>query len=178
MKESTVSVFEKCNRLIGKLGAMSAALASTLLIVVCTTGFSNTAEPPPDVATDVQPFVGTWQAMFEGKVFQVVTLELKNGKLTGSVSRGHIDLNEDGVMTGAELKEGSDPIIESKLDGKILRLTTPDRADNQASDAKPGTNTFEMTLTAKDEATIMPVDDEIKKEMPKFKPWKLERVKK
>lgn len=174
-----MSLFATCNRVSEKFGAMSAALASTLLMVVClAVHFPVQAASSASAPADLQPFVGTWHAKFDEKVFQIVILELKNGKLTGSVSRTHVELNDDGVMTAAELKEGSDPIIDSKLDAKVLRLTTANQADGHVSPTKPDTITFEMTLTGKDEATIIPVDDEIKKEMPKFKPWKLERLKK
>lgn len=169
------SLLRRRDGLIRKPGAMCAALALSLLILVCTAAFSTGAASSAPANADPQPFVGTWQAKFDGKVFQIVTLELKNGKLTGSVSRGHIELNDEGGMTAAELKEGSDPIVDAKLKGNVLNFITTSRSE--AANAKPDTDTFEMTLTGKDEATISPVDDEIKKEMPKFKPWKLERVK-
>jgi len=155
-----------------KLSSVSAALASTLLLVVWTTAFSTRAIPSAQASANLQAFVGTWQAKFDGKVFQIVILELKNGKLTGSVSRGHIELNDEGVMTAAELKEGSDPIIDSRLEGKVLHLTTSDQTE------KSEKINFDLTLTGTDEATIIPVDDEIQKEMPNFKPWKVERVRK
>lgn len=174
-----VNLLQRRKWLIKKLATVSSVMTSTLFMVVCfALIFPVHAASSTPSSADLQPFVGTWQAKFDGKVFQVVTLELKNGRLIGSVSRGHVELNDDGVLTAAELKEGSDPIVDSRFDGKAVILTTTDQADAQATNAKPDTNTFEMTLTGKDEATIIPVDDEIKKEMPKFKPWKLERVKK
>jgi beta-lactamase regulating signal transducer with metallopeptidase domain len=182
LEERIVNLLRKPNQFSKKLGHISTALASSVLVLVCVaaSAFSVQVAPAAKAGGDLQPFVGTWQAKFNGKVFQTVVIETKDGKLTGTVTHGSVQMNDQGEMTGAELKEGSDPITAYKLEGKVLHLTVTGEASVNAdgTDTKLDTTNFEMTVAGKDDGTIIPVDDDIKSDMPAMKPWKLERVKK
>ena len=111
---------------------------------------------------ETEPFVGTWQAKFKGKIFETIKLEKKQDKLTGTVS--HADVNVDpnnGELAGVKVLDGSDAIVEAKLTGGILRITEED--DLQ----------FEMKITGADQAQLQVV---MPPNSPTVKPWKLERV--
>ena len=180
LEERIVNLLRKPNQFSKKLGHISTALASSVLVLVCVAASAFSVQVAAKGGADLQPFVGTWQAKFNDKVFQTVVIETKDGKLTGTVTHGSVQMNDQGEMTGAELKEGSDPITAYKLEGKVLHLTVTGEANVNAdgSDSKVDTTNFEITITGKDAGEIIPVDDDIKKDMPTLKPWKLERVKK
>ena len=99
-----------------------------------------------------------------------VKLEKQNGKLTGSVSHGQVGVDEKtGEMTDAEERDGSDPIVEAKLTGGVLRITTKEEGSHETLQS-------EMKLTGIDQAEIrllVPPEESV----PAFKPWKLERAK-
>ena len=149
---------------------VSAVAVSALLIVSCleVSGFSIQVGQPNKMNADLQPFVGTWQAKFKGKVFQTIKLEWKGDKLGGTVS--HADINVDpksGELIEAEASDGNDAIAEAKLKNGTLLIT------EAADDVQ-----FEMKITGADEAQlqiVIPAD--AAKEVPTPKPWKLVRVK-
>ena len=119
------------------------------------------------VDADLQPFVGTWQAKFKGKVFQTIKLEWKGDKLGGTVS--HADINVDpksGELTEVEVSEGNDPIMEANLKDGTLLITAEDATQ------------FEMKITGADEAQLqIVIPPDVAAEVPAVKPWKLVRVK-
>ena len=159
-----MNVIAKANRFRKSSARASTIGASGLLVAMClgVSGFSIQVTQAQSRDADLQPFVGTWQAKFKGKIFETIKLEKKQDKLTGTVS--HADVNVDpknGDLTGVEVLDGSDAIVEAKLTGGILRITEED--DLQ----------FEMKITGADQAqlqVVMPPDS------PTVKPWKLERV--
>jgi hypothetical protein len=145
-----------------------------VLSILCLSSFFAFASEfaqgskPATKDADVQAYVGTWQARFDGKVFQTIKLENTQGKLTGTVSRGDLGVNDQGELISAEALEGSDPILEAKMGFGVLRLTTK-REDEE------DTIQFEMKLTSSDAAELRIVGIP---EAEKIKPWQLERVKK
>jgi len=157
----------KCNQVMsGKVlfGALSILCLSTFIAFASP---SAQGSKPATKEADVQPYVGTWQARFNGKVFQTIKLENTQGKLTGTVSRGDLGVNEQGELISAEPLEGSDPILEAKVGFGVLRLTTKREDEDE-------TIQFEMKLTAADAAELRIVGIP---EAKKIKPWKLERAK-
>jgi len=143
--------------------------ASVLLIVVCLeiSGFSIQVSQPKKMNAELQPFVGTWQAKFKGKVFQTIKLNKNQDKLTGTVS--HADISVDpktGELTDVDVLDGSDAIVEATLTNGTLLITEQD-----------GTQ-FEMKVTGTDEAELhIVIPPDAVEEVPAAKPWKLERVK-
>ncbi len=122
------------------------------------------ASPSSNANAGLEQFVGPWHAKFKGKIFETVVLNNQDGKITGTVSRGEIQLNDNGELTSAEQIEGSDPIIESKVTGKTLHITCKDE-DGDSIKA-------EIRLTADDQAELQMVTPP---NVPGPKPWKLER---
>ena len=164
LEDRIMNVIAKTNRFRKSWARASALGASGCLLATClgVSGLSIQVSQAQSRGADLQPFVGTWQAKFKGKVFETIKLEKKHDKLTGTVS--HADVNVDpktGELGGVTVLDGSDTIVEAKLIGGILRITEEDDVQ------------FDMKITGGDQAqlqVVMPPDG------PTVKPWKLERV--
>jgi beta-lactamase regulating signal transducer with metallopeptidase domain len=101
---------------------------------------SNTAEK----------FAGTWHWIFDGRSFATMILTRSESGFTGTVTPSRIALNDDGTLRQADPSEDStpSPIRSAKLEGSALHVTVKD-----------GDETFEFTVTLKDEthAEIRPI---------------------
>jgi len=141
--------------------------ASVIVVCLEISGFSIQVSQPKKMNAELQPFVGTWQAKFKGKVFQTIKLNKNQDKLTGTVS--HADISVDpktGELTDVDVLDGSDAIVEATLTNGTLLITEQD-----------GTQ-FEMKVTGTDEAELhIVIPPDAVEEVPAAKPWKLERVK-
>jgi beta-lactamase regulating signal transducer with metallopeptidase domain len=159
-----MNVIARANRFRKSWARVSTIGVSGLLVAMClgVSGLSIQVTHAQTRNADLQPFVGTWQAKFKGKVFQTIKLEKKQNKLTGTVS--HADVNVDprnGELSAVEVHDGSDAVVEAKLTGGILRITEEDRLQ------------FDMKITGADQAQLQVVTPP---DGPTVKPWKLERV--
>jgi len=169
LEDRIVNLLERANR-VRKARAQALVLATlTLLTVTClgVSAVSIQVIQPTTTDADLQQFVGTWHAQFKGKTFLTIKLEQQQGKLTGTTSHADMQVGKDGELTSAEEHEGSDPIVEAKLTGGVLLITTKEE-DSQ------DTIQCEMKLTGTDQAelrVLAPPD------VPTPKPWKLERAK-
>jgi beta-lactamase regulating signal transducer with metallopeptidase domain len=169
LEDRIVNLLERANR-VRKTRAQALVLATlTLLTVTClgVSAVSIQVTQPTSTDADLQQFVGTWHAQFKGKTFLTIKLEQQQGKLTGTVSHADLQVGKDGELTSAEEHEGSDRIVEAKLTGGVLLITTK-QEDSQ------DTIQCEMKLTGTDQGelrVIAPPD------VPTPKPWKLERAK-
>jgi beta-lactamase regulating signal transducer with metallopeptidase domain len=164
LEERIMNVVAKANRFRKSWARASAIGAWGLLIATClgVSGLSIQVTQAQSRDADLQPFVGTWQAKFKGKVFETIKLEKKQGKLTGTVS--HADVNVDpktGELGGVTVHDGSDAIVEAKLKGGILRITEEDDVQFDMKITEPGQAQLQV---------VMPPDGLT------VKPWKLERV--
>jgi hypothetical protein len=97
-----------------------------------------------DDAADQKPFLGTWQAKFQGRVY--FTIRLAGGEeIGGTVSTGKISFDDDGDLTEAEpsptgkVSPIRNPVIENgKLtfevedDGEPLKMEMKLVGENQA----------------------------------------------
>lgn len=110
---------------------------------------------------------GTWQAKFKGKIFQTLKLEIKQGKLTGTVSHANVGVDQSGELTDVEVLDGSDAITEAKLTSGLLRITEQDAIQ------------FEMKIIGANQAQIQIIipPAEASQVPTTPKPWKLERSK-
>jgi beta-lactamase regulating signal transducer with metallopeptidase domain len=169
LEDRIMNVLATANR-VRKTRARALVLATlTLLIVTClaVSGVSIQVAQPTSTDADLQQFVGTWHAHFNGKTFLTINLEKQQGKLTGTVSHIDIQVDKDGELTSAEEHEGSNPIVEAKLTGGTLLITTKEEDSDD-------TIQCEMKLTGSDQAELRilaPPD------VPTPKPWKLQRAK-
>ncbi len=150
-------------RLYNKM-SVQVSLAATCFLVAAY--FAVAACLAQAVQPTLQQFAGTWQARFDGKVFQTIKLEMHEGQLTGTASGIHIEQSSSGKLTRAESTGVSDPIAEAKLTDKTLLLTI------KVKDSED-TVQFEMTLTGTDQAQIRLVAPG---EGGSPKPWKSERT--
>jgi beta-lactamase regulating signal transducer with metallopeptidase domain len=169
LEDRIMNVLARANGIRKKWARLSALGVLGLLIATClgVSAFSFQVTQLHNTDADLQPFVGTWEAKFRGKIFQTIKLEKKQDKLTGTVSHADVSVDpKSGELTEVEVRDGRDAIVEAKLTSGVLRITEED--DIQ----------FEMKLTGADQAqleVVIPPDDAGK--VPKPKPWKLERAK-
>ncbi len=126
----------------------------------------GTKSPAPDANGDRQ-FVGTWHAEFKGKTFLTIKLEKQEDKLIGTVSHADIQLSNAGELTSAEERDGSSPIIETKVTNGILRITSKDDESQDMIEC-------ELKLTGTDQAELRML---VPPDVPKPKWWKLVRTK-
>jgi hypothetical protein len=93
----------------------------------------------------VKDFAGTWNWMFEDRRFATMTLKQDGNDLTGSMTNGHIDLDERGRISGAKAEKGTTPIVKSILEDGNLILLARDGDDETE---------FAMTLTSPSTAEL------------------------
>jgi hypothetical protein len=123
------------------------ALAGFLLMCGVPAGISqapaaNSAAP---AAVKAKDFAGTWNWMFQDKRFATMTLEQQGDQVTGTMTNGHIDLDELGKITNASSVTGSTPIVKTTMeDGRLILL---------AKDGEDETE-FAMTLTSPSTAEL------------------------
>jgi hypothetical protein len=102
------------------------------------------------ISNPAEKFAGTWHWMFNKKSFVTMILVWDGSRFTGSVTGSRIALNDDGTLSQADPSENSapSPISYAKLEGSALHVTVKD-----------GDETFEFTVTLKDEthAEIHPI---------------------
>ncbi|PYX27439.1 MAG: hypothetical protein DMG77_19040 [Acidobacteria bacterium] len=169
LEDRIMNVLARANHIRKTWARASALVSSGLLIATClgVSAFSFQVTQLHNTDADLQPFVGTWQAKFRGKIFQTIKLEKKHDKLTGTVSHANVSVDpKSGELTEVEVVDGRDAIVEAKLTSGILRITEED--DIQ----------FEMKLTGADQAQLeIVISPRDAGKVPKPKPWKLERAK-
>lgn len=90
-------------------------------------------------------FAGTWNWMFEDRRFATMTLKQDGEQLTGTMTNGHIDLDDRGRITNATAAKGDTPIVKATMaDGTLILL---------AKDGDDETE-FAMTLTSSSTAEL------------------------
>ena len=119
----------------------------------------------PANATNAQAFLGKWQGTFQGKVFITVYLSGDAHKLSGTMSKADIELNDAGELTKAEVNEGSNPITNATVKGSRLRITAKSDDGDEINS--------EIDLVGADEAELRLI---VPPDVPRPKPWKLARV--
>jgi beta-lactamase regulating signal transducer with metallopeptidase domain len=170
LEDRVMNVLANANRFRKTWARASALGASGLLITAClgVSGFSIQVTQPHNTDANLQPFVGTWQATFKGKIFQTIKLEKKQDKLTGTV-RFHANIRVDpksGEFTDVEVLDGRDAIVGAVLTDRILRIT-------EADDLQ-----FDMKVTGAGQAQLeIVIPPDVVGKVPTPKPWKLERAK-
>jgi hypothetical protein len=106
------------------------------------------AQTPPSAGVGehaAKDYAGTWNWMFEDRRFATMTLTQNGDQLTGSMTNGHIDLDERGRITSAAAAKGTTPIVKTTIeDGKLILL---------ARDGDDETE-FAMTLTSPSTAEL------------------------
>ena len=114
---------------------------AVLLLIVSLAAAQTTAH-------NIADYAGTWQASFAGKPFMTIKLHDDKGQLAGTVSSGDLEVNANGEITGAKVREGESQILSSKIMANgSLQIVSRD-ADGT------DTTTFVITLLDKNSASL------------------------
>jgi hypothetical protein len=124
------------------------------------------AEGTSQIPGGVMAFAGTWEAIFNGKVFTTLKLVAEGSKLTGTMSPCRIMLDGEGKLTQAERNDQGTgwKIVEAKLDGAKLSLKARE-------DGSEDVDQFEMVLTGDNGAEFKPAGTPMPVE-----PWTMKRA--
>jgi len=139
------------------------------VIVLTSATFAQDFKPANNV--NAKDFLGKWQGTFQGKVFITVSITGDAQKLSGTVSKGNVEVNDAGELTKAEGVEGLNTIKSARVNSNYLRITT--KSDDGSEDEIDS----EMTLVGANQAElrlIVPLN--VPPDIPRPKPWKLTRV--
>jgi beta-lactamase regulating signal transducer with metallopeptidase domain len=118
---------------------------------------------------DLNPFVGTWEAKYQGTTFFTLHLKLENGSLGGTCVHGERLTLVNGELIPDGSKLSTHKIVEASVSGKKLLLKI---GDENSSDAFP----LEFTLTGADQAEGRIVVASDSGTPPPKKPWHFERI--
>jgi len=169
MEDRVMNLLAIANR-TSKIWARTSAIgAAAVLTAAClgAAGFAIQVNQPHKMNSDLQMFVGTWEAKFKGKVFQTIKLTKDHETLSGTVSHGNIGVDpKTGELSDVEVLDGKDAIVDTKLKNRKLLITEADATQ------------FEMKITGTDQAELqIVIPPEYVDKVPAVKPWKLTRVK-
>ncbi len=138
-----------------------------LALLVTLTAATFQAAPAPATKYD-----GTWIAKFGGTTHGRLELRTVNGALTGGISLGNIEVNEDGTLRHVEPapKELS-PIFDVRQRGALIVFSRKEGDD---------TEKFEMEVKGTEAELRFVLTDEIRREfasegIPIPKPFRLTR---
>jgi CubicO group peptidase (beta-lactamase class C family) len=95
-------------------------------------------------ATDQFPITGTWEGKMDGLPVLTITIKDEGGALSGTVTFYRI--RDEGAGPKVEGKETT-PLVEPKLDGKVLSFKVKGRSGDLVS--------FKMEITGNNEARII-----------------------
>jgi hypothetical protein len=103
-------------------------LAGFLLLCGMQVGISqaSTASSAAASVVKVKDFAGTWNWMFKDKRFATMTLEQDGDRLTGTMTNGHIDMDESGKITNASSAAGTTSIVKTTMEDGLLILLAKD----------------------------------------------------
>ena len=118
---------------------------------------------------DLTPFVGTWEAKYQGTTFFTLHLKLENGSLGGTCVHGERLTLVNGELIPDGSKLSTHKIVEASVSGKKLLLKI---GDENSSDTFP----LEFTLTGADQAEGRIVVASDSGTPPPKKPWHFERI--
>lgn len=99
----------------------------------------------PEAHAAAKEYAGTWNWMFEDRRFATMTLNQDGDQLSGSMTNGHIDLDERGRITGATSAKGTTRIVKTTFEDDKLILLARDGDDETE---------FAMTLTSPSTAEL------------------------
>jgi len=169
MEDRIMNLLAKANRTSKIWARTSAIAAAAALTAAClgAAGFAIQVNQPHKMNSDLQVFVGTWEARFKGKVFQTIRLTKDHETLSGTVSHGNIGVDpKTGELSDVEVVDGKDAIVDTRLKNGKLLITEADATQ------------FEMKITGTDQAELhIVIPPEYVDKVPVVKPWKLTRVK-
>jgi beta-lactamase regulating signal transducer with metallopeptidase domain len=163
--EDRIMTLTKKTRSLSRTVALGLALATSMTFgAAAMLAHVVSLQAKSQTSNMVEKFAGTWHWMFDGRSFSTMILVRDGSSFTGTVTPSRIALNDDGTLRQADPSENSapSPISSAKLEGPALHITVKD-----------GDETFEFTVTLKDEthAEIHPIGAP-----PKMKPIPAEKA--
>jgi len=176
LEERMTNLLTKSDRMDQSRSRALALVASGLLAGAClaASAFSFQVARAGSTPEELKQFAGTWEGKFKGKTFITVKLTVKEGKISGTVSRASFRMSDRGELTEATPLDGEDTITETVPDGKVLHLATKDKGtvSTMTDDAEESIH-YDMRLTANGQAELQIAG--APPGMPAPAPWKLER---
>ena len=166
LENRVMSLLDSTPRSTNKWTAMMGLLSLSIFAPCCVTAAGYTFQPAALVATDLQPYAGTWHWMFKGKPFLTMQLVPAGDHFTGYMTDGFFNADSSGNMTDAGSQPGRSPIIRSFFSGKTLHIVVQDDHDKSLSE-------WTMNLLDSKKAEFNTADPGAPKNM---KSWTAERV--
>ncbi|HEX4002406.1 MAG TPA: hypothetical protein VHX36_07130 [Candidatus Acidoferrales bacterium] len=112
--------------------AARGVLASALIAFACLAGVAASAvsaqdatpQPARETQTDLKPFLGTWKASIDGRVFAILILKDDRGSLDGDLNNFDLAHDKEGNLTGdTHVDAGDGPILNVHLRSGVLYFT-------------------------------------------------------
>jgi hypothetical protein len=116
--------------------SVTSAMGALLLGVVVL--LSGTRTSAAQVTPNQHSFVGIWKMTVQGKRTGTLELMNYNGRLTGSITNGHADI-DNGKLVRFDAIPGAAPIVQASISGDALIITTEEENESLS--------TWNMTLT-------------------------------
>lgn len=148
-----------------KWNATMVLLAVSIIAPCCIAAVGLPYQPAALVASDLQPYAGTWRWMFKGKPFVTMELLVDKDHLTGYMTNGFFSFDGDGNMIDAGSHPGRSAIVRTFFSGSTLHIVVQDDQDKSLSE-------WTMILTGPKTAEFTTADPEAPKN---FKPWTAQR---
>jgi hypothetical protein len=94
------------------------------------------SKSPANSAPNLRAYVGTWKAIFQGKVFAILVLREKRGSLEGTLNNFEIAVDKEGNLAdGTHIDIGVSPIISPRFkDGALIFTVAQKDAYAQTTD--------------------------------------------
>jgi hypothetical protein len=144
----------------------SRVFRTCLFFLALTLGLHAQSFTPAN-STNAKDFLGNWQGSFHGKVFVTLVITGDAHKLSGTVSKADVELNEAGELTKAEANDGYDTIASAQVNGNRLRITA------KSTDGSEDSIDWEIVLVGANQGELHPI---VPADVPRPKPWKLTKV--
>ena len=176
LEERIMNILRKMDYGDKSRGRGVAFCASALLGVLClaASAFSFQVARGGSTPEELKQFAGTWEGKFKGKTFITLKLAAKEGKISGTVSRISMQMNDRGELVEAKALDGEDDVAEALPEGKLLRLTTKAKgAVTTVTGDSEESIQYDMRLTGSGQAELQIAG--APPGMPAPAPWKLER---
>lgn len=113
-----------------KAFAVRGILAMAIGAFVSLSGFAASAQDAPatqpaqEARPDLKPFLGTWKASIDGKVFAILILKDDRGSLDGDLNNFDLAHDKDGNLTSdTHVDAGDGPILNVHLRSGVLYFT-------------------------------------------------------
>ena len=172
LENRVMNLLDKSHRMTSNLGRTFTAIASVALVVICLAiSVFSVQISQAGGAGDVNPFLGTWQAQFNGEPFFTISLREKNGKLTGGCfNTSSVKLDENGELTWVDENKVQTAVLNIEVRGSTAVLTLDDANKNDPVDE------FELRLVGADQAEGKFIISPSQTAVPGQKPWIFKRL--